>query len=689
MSTFPITVEIGLGQAPTTASPTWTDVSAYVLTDAISIVRGVTSGERLEPQPGEATFTLLNTDRRFDPANASGPYYGDLTPRCPVRISITATGSKVLFRGFIDGGWNQSWNGDVRLVEVHALDGLGWCAQVTATDTAWEWTVNDILGADLVAWYRPRGGTDPSVEQVSGKTLQPATAPEGTYEPCIAGADYQLAQGVHYYADDADPLGTEIADYTVISWYRWGDGDPLGAAVYGPFEQFAYTAGMVIRYRAFRPWGVYETHGVGLQRRGQVWLSLHYEDGSHREQWWGQHWVDTGAWNGLWAEQSYFDTWSSGWWTTSRGIELNSRDTSHCRISTGDPWDALDDVDGPTAANYAGAVNKDYQVYDHLSGTVVIDTDTDYRVILGEPRAAETTWAVDDVVLAGRNVTRGEATTLYEAGQFGWSDDTIGGRIDRLTTMSTWPLVGTIETETGRVSGVYAGGGRTVLDHMRDMAAADLGHLHTLRTGEIAYDCRDSWWPEQTATILAIDDPSWWSPASGWLPVSREMSPVLHDDRRLTNVATVTRDGGTPQTARNDASVTAYGEKSTSSTVGVATDAEARRLAEWMVYVGAEPRARIEQLVFKPRRLAGMDAVLAAAELGDYVATAIDDSNIGAYVVGITHTFSGSEWTATLHVDSSFALNQGDWGAWGTSNADSTGSNGKWGADAAAAIWAP
>lgn len=166
MSTFPITVEIGLGQAPTTASPTWTDVSAYVLTDDISIVRGTTSGERLEPQPGEATFTLLNTDRRFDPANTTGPYYGDLTPRCPVRISITATGSKVLFRGFIDGGWNQSWDGERRLVEVHALDGLGWMAGITAPDSAWD---QFVMASDAVQWFRNTGPE--VVEQFTGTRL--------------------------------------------------------------------------------------------------------------------------------------------------------------------------------------------------------------------------------------------------------------------------------------------------------------------------------------------------------------------------------------------------------------------------------------------------------------------------------------------------------------------------------------
>lgn len=648
MSTFPITVEIGLGQAPTTASPTWTDVSAYVLTDAINIVRGTTSGERLEPQPGEATFTLLNTDRRFDPANASGPYYGDLTPRCPVRISITATGSKTLFRGFIDGGWNQSWNGERRLVEVHALDGLGWMAGITAPDSAWD---QFVLASDAVQWFRNTGPE--VVEQFTGDRLGATyLGPRDDVESCIAGRDTTVKRGAEYrgtmdttgesaivwfrISPDEGEVIDEDAQYYV--WLYWVDevGD---AGIRSGTSIMNY--GLASGWRSI---SVYRKQHSDATRSNTQTAACGDYDGTY----------------GTIAQQSLQNGEA-----TMIGVEALAVDaTSQC---------ANIYLNG--TARYALAATS--------PGVHVGTSQTMIFGHVGMP------WlAVEEVVILPEATTT-DMSEAYRVGRYGWEDETIGDRISRLVTLSDWPLVGDIDLTTGLCGDLYQGGGRPVLDHLRDMAAADLGHLHTLRTGEVVFDCRDNWWTERTASITAIDDPAYWNASAGWLPVSRDMSPILYDDRRLTNVASVAREGGTPQVARDAASITAYGEKSTSTTVDVYSDAEARRLADWTVLVGAEPRARIEQLVFKPRRLAGMDAKIAAAELGDYVATVVDGGNIGAYVVGITHDFSGSDWTATLHVDSSFALNQGSWGAWGTSNADSTGSNGKWAADAAAAIWAP
>jgi len=99
-------VEIAFTDGPYVVSPTWTDVTSYVRDMQIS--RGVSDDWQLVAD-GSATVTLSNRDRRFDPFNASGPYYGNLLPRRQIRIRATyASTTYDVFRGFISG-WPPEW----------------------------------------------------------------------------------------------------------------------------------------------------------------------------------------------------------------------------------------------------------------------------------------------------------------------------------------------------------------------------------------------------------------------------------------------------------------------------------------------------------------------------------------------------------------------------------------------------
>jgi hypothetical protein len=103
-------IEIAFDDGPYVVSPTWTDVTAYVR--EFSTSRGVPDDWTLQAD-GSATVTLSNRDRRFDPFNTAGPYYGKLLPRRQIRIraydqsGITPTIYDV-FRGFVSG-WPPEW----------------------------------------------------------------------------------------------------------------------------------------------------------------------------------------------------------------------------------------------------------------------------------------------------------------------------------------------------------------------------------------------------------------------------------------------------------------------------------------------------------------------------------------------------------------------------------------------------
>ena len=120
-------VEIAFSDSPYVVSPTWTDVTSYVR--GMEIDRGVNDDWDLVAS-GSASVTLSNLDRRFDPFNTTGPYYGNLLPRRQIRIRAThGVTTYDVFRGFVDG-WPPTWtdagyDSTVTLSCFDALDLLG------------------------------------------------------------------------------------------------------------------------------------------------------------------------------------------------------------------------------------------------------------------------------------------------------------------------------------------------------------------------------------------------------------------------------------------------------------------------------------------------------------------------------------------------------------------------------------
>jgi hypothetical protein len=121
---YPVAVvEIAFTDGPYVVSPTWTDVTSYVR--GMDISRGIPDDWTLQAD-GSATVTLSNRDRRFDPFNTTGPYYGNLLPRRQIRIRATHSGTTYdVFRGFI-AGWPPEWTdaGTDSTVTLFCFDAL-------------------------------------------------------------------------------------------------------------------------------------------------------------------------------------------------------------------------------------------------------------------------------------------------------------------------------------------------------------------------------------------------------------------------------------------------------------------------------------------------------------------------------------------------------------------------------------
>jgi len=162
-------VKVAFATDPLATTPTWVDISSYVLTTTgLSITRG-RPNESATFSAGQVSMTLNNNDRRFDPSYAAGPYYGNLKPRKMVWIYATWGGvDYTMFIGFVTG-WPQLYGKGNKMVTVplEAVDGLALLAETELpSDMVYSYahdTIEDLTAfyrqADLTAWVDTEGGT--------------------------------------------------------------------------------------------------------------------------------------------------------------------------------------------------------------------------------------------------------------------------------------------------------------------------------------------------------------------------------------------------------------------------------------------------------------------------------------------------------------------------------------------------
>lgn len=117
-----VAVEFGFGYQPLATEVVWQPVTSYVR--EIRVDRG-RSSEFSTYGPGTCALRLDNRDRRFDPEHVTGPFYGDLLPMVPIRVTTSHSGTTyTLFHGFVQGwptAYNQS-NSDA-VSTITAVDG--------------------------------------------------------------------------------------------------------------------------------------------------------------------------------------------------------------------------------------------------------------------------------------------------------------------------------------------------------------------------------------------------------------------------------------------------------------------------------------------------------------------------------------------------------------------------------------
>lgn len=243
-----LVVEIAPGDGPFTASKTWVDVSAYVR--AASTDRG-RSDELDQMQAGTCSVEFDNSTRRFDPLYAAGPYFGDLTPGVPLRVSVDAgSGAVPIFTGFVHS-WPQNYDvsNNLAVCQVEATDAFRILNRGSTPGSALElsyqgfafWrldspgvVVNDGNGLAHGTWYKA-----PELAEIS--------FPNGV---SFIGTVFDGSQRatIPYQSDSPGPLDIEtsclvaevdwdqVSDSQYLTLFEftcedWGSGD-IGAALF-------------------------------------------------------------------------------------------------------------------------------------------------------------------------------------------------------------------------------------------------------------------------------------------------------------------------------------------------------------------------------------------------------------------------------------------------------------------------
>jgi len=212
-----ISVEFGFGYAPLATEVVWQPVTSYVR--SINVNRG-RSSEFSTYSPGTCTLTVDNRDRRFDPEHTTGPFYGDLNPMVPMRVTTSYSGTTyTLFYGFVQGwptAYNQS-NSDA-VSTIVAVDGTRLLHSTVLVSTelrdqilARRFNEGSSGEKSAIGAYYTFDEFDPTrwVDQLTGETLS-VTSSNAAVEPFVEPhiGNVPVAEGEYFGSGNAVVSGS-------------------------------------------------------------------------------------------------------------------------------------------------------------------------------------------------------------------------------------------------------------------------------------------------------------------------------------------------------------------------------------------------------------------------------------------------------------------------------------------------
>jgi len=612
-----LTVEIGFSTTGgANAVPLGGDLSDIVWTDVSAYVRGLSTrrgrnNELDSFSPGTMSVTLSNTDRRFDPEYAAGPYFGAVTPSRPIRVRAEYDGQGVedLFFGWVDG-WDQQYvqPNDASVV-VTATDGFKILNQLTLQGS-WDFYTNQ-----LAPWCWWKFGESAPTNVVYG------------YGSRAVDLGWVSNAGGGTYAQSASSLildaGSEAGAFdgnSVVS-----DGWTSPVQLFGEYDDqllelvFSTTTTTPGSYGIARFGGAEFVMGVGLV-------------------------VDSAGVGTI-----------TFWQGSLSGIGTVNIRVSDVVVNDGNPhiihlanyWNNLPSPINPTVDGQqsGGTDTRTWQSsYDVPSpaqfGRPMNDLD-------GDNYTSFFTGTIDEVVIHSQLLTLAQVQERYELmlGTYGQGDAT-GVRMDDLLDMCDWMTdARTLTGGDSTVSG-FSVKDQTVLNALKEAETGEQGRLFIAGNGYVTLIPRLSIF---TVTDYSTSQATF-GDGSGELPYT-DVS-FSFDDRLIVNRSTVSRQDGQTFTVDDAASQDSYFIRNeTVSNLAVDTDNFARQVAAYRVATYAQPETRVESLELKPRQApADLFPKVLGYDVGTRITVTRRPQNIGSaisdelLIEGVQHEISVDGW---------------------------------------------
>lgn len=606
--------------------PSYTDITAYVCHDTMQISRG-----RSDPsgdfQPATGTFSLINSDGRFDPSDTSGPYTDNFRLRTPVYIYADLNGDTFpLANGWITS-IRQRWNhrGE-QVAEVSWIDALGLLATYELPESAWDHVIG--LRSGKVCWFKLGDDTTSTARDYSGNEAHGRYVTyEGTVGPYGAGRTPEVVvrEGV------SSPLIPQV-DRPGRSWGKMiaaadqplnnrttGDNwrstavvcDQTTATLQNPSQNWSIEAWVTVR-------PAFALSNSALKAGSQISSGLY-------------QWGDTAYWDGASSPGPTGPMTRIGTYVYGNGLVTHYTAAGGINgIDLGvNPLDSADDPTGPIhlVLTRSGTTLTWYVNGSSIGTTSLasVPLATGFPLTIGAASAygwnESNAWdpvgfnsEIGDVVVYNRALAGFEITASYIAGKWGRTDSTAGAMLpgeafQQASDIASGEFFYADDVPIGDgshyvVPGPFAR--RNALDYMRLLARSENGQLYA--TAESVVTFLPSAWqltaPNAAAVQWIITDDDIADPGGGtWgagdIVTGHTGGALSVDDGGLINDVTVTWRGGTVPYS-NSTSVGTFGRLRRSIDTALSDVRDAKSRAEWEVWRYGSVVSKISSITVEP-----------------------------------------------------------------------------------------
>lgn len=574
-------------------------------------------------RPSTATVVLANNDRLFDPEHTSGIYFGQLLPRVPFRIQLSADDSTWVdqWYGFVRDGWQQLYTKSVRadcIVELEDL--LGVLESEPLPRTAYEYEV--LQDTPKALW---------ELDETSGSQMADSSGNglHGRFDNGVQGQDPLIV---------GDGNSFEVPRATDSRGIYVGESLPQGP----PITIAGWVKIPRLNQSEFRKI-------VTVQKDTSYNSFVALETGPN-----------TNCPNGE-LEINFFLPGVAGY--VARGHMRIDDDVAH-HVAVTMSSTAISGiqlfVDGvqQTKTTIAGTAGGNWTGHFWWTlGNAADDPDGGFGI----------GGLIDGITVFPSALTQSRIAAHYEAGASGFENEFSGTRIGRVLDIIGLPSamrdIATGDTTVG--AAIY--GGQSAGSYLQKVVESEQGVLFVNHSdgGKLKFRgrharCTEMRSMESQATFDSCD-------------YREDVQPEPNGIATVVNVVDVTWRGGT-EPVTDDTSRAAYGAQSRSINTEAPTASAAQNAGLWMIARYKEPQVRLRRL---PLNLAGKQPLwptILDLRTSDRITVERHPQGVGA-VISNELIIEGSEialnddksWTATYQLSNADDTRVWIWGtgAWG------------------------